>query len=108
MAIQPIDLQTLFARINQVGKEVAEQRGSAEATQAVEGRELVQETDQKNHSVNETKQLDEGPANVREDEEQHGSGGGRGNRKRESTQEDESDPEVFSDPDLGKNVDISG
>lgn len=108
MAIQPIDLQTLFARINQVGKEVAEQRGSTEAAQAVEGRELVQKTDQKDHSVNETKDLEEGPAQVREDEEQPGSGGRKGKRNKESAQEDEADPEVFRDPDLGKNVDISG
>lgn len=109
MPIQPIDLQTLFVKMNQVGKELAAAKQAAVVNQAVQGQELVQDQKHKDHSVSKTQEAASNPSKVREDEEKQNA---HEEEHKESTGKDQEDSSkkrpVYEDPDLGSNIDISG
>ncbi len=105
MAIQPIDLQVLFSRLNQIGREQAALRDAQAQAQAVAGSEIAERSEQQDHRVSELRTDQEGPEVVDEDGEGGGSGGGE---EHASGEEERSDQEVFRDPDLGRHVDLSG
>jgi len=109
MSIKPIDLQTLFMHMNQVGKEQAQQREGVLLQQATMGSELAQESEHADSSVNETQATSEGPEEVHEDEEK-ADGRRRRRRKREKGSDEEGphDSKYYKDPDLGNNIDITG
>lgn len=106
MPIQPIDMQTLFMRLNQIGKEQAILREAAHLAQAQTAGELVRESETQAHSVNQTRELEEGLEGVNEEEQggeqRHAPEHERG-RKKPGTER-----EIFRDPDLGSNIDIVG
>lgn len=109
MSIRPIDLQTLFMHMNQVGKEQAQHREGVLLQQATMGSELVQESEHADSSVNQTQATSEGPEEVHEDEER--SGGRRRRRKKrqgESAEDPHNESKYYKDPDLGNNIDITG
>ena len=108
MSIKPIDLQTLFMHMNQVGKEQALQRGGLLMQQTVAGSELVQETEHRDNSVNETKSLSDGPEEIHEDAEQASGQRRRGKKEGGKEQKEGESSNYFSDPALGKNIDITG
>jgi hypothetical protein len=108
VSIQPIDLQTLFMRLNQVGKEQAAQKEAAHVAQEAQGSEIAKRSQDQSHSVNETKDLEEGLEGVK-DGEQGGEETEEGSE--EQSQKDEADKakrKVFQDPALGTKIDISG
>ena len=108
MAIKPIDLQTLFMHMNQVGKEQAQQKEGLHLQQVIMGSELVRETEQKDKSVNQAHALSDGPEAIHEDQESQG--GGKKRRKKEEEKESGQDQSrnYYRDPDLGNNIDITG
>ena len=107
MAIQPIDLQTLLMRLGQVGKEEAAMRQAAAQSQSVTGSEIARRSAEQQRQVTETETLQDGAEQVHDDDAGEGSTGGEKRGAEESEGESEDD-EVFRDPDLGQNVDISG
>jgi hypothetical protein len=104
MAIQPIDVQVLFSRLSQIGKEQAVTKDAILQSQAAAGNEIVEKTRQQERSVRETVNIEEGPDKTHDDGESNNKR--QGNSKKEK--QDEGEREVFRDPDLGKQVDISG
>ena len=108
MPILPIDLQTLFVQMSNVGREQAVEREVPPQLQAAQASEIVRETNLQDRSVNETRDAGEGAEKVKEDEqrrrEQQGRGGSRERRKPEPKQEGE----VFRDPALGTHIDLVG
>lgn len=104
MSVQPIDLQVLFARLNQISRDQAVQRDMAVQSQAVTADEIVEKSDERDHSVNEASTEEEGPESLgdRQDGGQQQHNESRGDH----TQAEQTS--YFSDPDLGQNVDISG
>ena len=107
MPIQPIDMQTLFMRLSQIGKEQAVQKEAAHLAQTLHGSELVRESEQQAHSVNLTRELEDGPDAIKE-EEQRGGEQREAEEKERRASDDEDDADVFRDPDLGTNIDITG
>lgn len=107
MSIQPIDLQTLFMRLSQVGKEQAAMREAAHVAQEVQGSEIAKRSEELARTVSETRELEEGPDAVKDDEKKgsHGSGGEKGETSEGKEQEKKN---VFHDPDLGNKIDLSG
>ena len=108
VSIQPIDLQTLFMRLNQVGKEQAVQKEAAHVAQEAQGSEIAKRSEAQAHSVNETKELEDGLEAVKDDE-QKGAGAEGGSE--EQTEKEELKVEkrkFFQDPELGTKIDISG
>lgn len=111
MAIQPIDLQTLFTQVDKVGKREAVQKEGVQLQQSLQNVQIQKRTEERSHSVNETRDTGQGAERVKDresrkwtgqegkdDEEKDGSG---------SSGEDENSP-VIRDPDLGRNIDVSG
>lgn len=114
MPIQPIDMQTLFAKINQVGKEQAALKSISAQHQSLQNSEIIKQADQKMHTVTETEDLEDGAAKTDED--------GHNTREKEQVEEQEKEEEklkdsreaetkkkeVVKDPDLGHHIDLSG
>jgi hypothetical protein len=110
MPIQPIDLQTLFAHINQVGKEQASLKEGLLAQQAAQANELIKEKKHQDESVNKTVKADEDNQKIQYDQEKASSGKPGSDHEKENEKPDNKQKKmsVFTDPDLGKNIDISG
>ena len=69
MPLLPIDLQTMFAHMNQVGREQAVQRQISPEAQALQAQNIVKRTEERDNSVNETNEVSEGVEQVKEEEE---------------------------------------
>ncbi|MCL2704967.1 MAG: hypothetical protein FWE72_02025 [Spirochaetaceae bacterium] len=106
MSIQPIDLQTLFLKMTQVGKDQAVEKDSIMLQQTLQGHEIAKRNQHSDNSVNKANNSDAGPEKTKEDKEQGGNHDQK-KRKKEKNKTFE-DKEILSDPDLGKNIDISG
>lgn len=105
MAIQPIDLQTLFVRLSQVGREQSAIRDAIAQNQVVTGNEIAEKSQETANAVNQSDAVSEGPEKADED----GAGGEHGERnQRRRSEENAAEEEVFRDPDLGQNVDLTG
>jgi len=109
MPLQPIDLQTLFAHLNQVGKQQATLKEGAVLQQVIKGNELAKEARQKDETVNQMQEEQEESAKVREKQSEQGGASFQGERERKRGEEkEEKKKNFFEDPALGKNIDISG
>ncbi len=105
MSVQPIDLQVLISHMPDVGKDQAIQKDAIQLAQIAQGNQLVQKTEQQSHSVNESKETDE----VQQVKDRTGGGKkSRSGQGRKGKSRKGEPKEVFSDPQIGKNVDISG
>ncbi|MGI9256837.1 MAG: hypothetical protein ACR2PY_07880 [Salinispira sp.] len=112
MSLKPIDLQNLFVRLNQVGREQAAREEAPLHAQQVAAEEIAQKTRQSGEKVNAAAEPGPGPEKVHDDEEesrnyqeaeQHGKDP---KAEPEEGQEKQNDP--FKDPDLGNTIDING
>jgi hypothetical protein len=115
MPLQPIDLQTLFTQLDKVGKDLSVHKEGVQIQASVQGAEIQKKTDIRAHSVNEAQDAGEGPERLKDRT-------GRRQRDRQfsardkNAPADESDrrsaesvePGIISDPDLGRNLDVSG
>ncbi len=107
MSLQPIDLQNLFLRLSQIGQDQAAERNAIIQGQEVVGREIAQRSRDRQNSVGEPERLEQGPEPVNEGESgAEGESGEQGREEREAEGPDHEN--VFRDPDLGQNIDISG
>ncbi len=107
MPLLPIDLQTLFTQLNQVGKEQSTQKDSVLHAQAAQGSQIVKQTGQRDTRVNETQSQEQGAEQVRQ------KGRREGQRKRKSPEREKGKPpeekkDVFRDPALGSHIDVTG
>ena len=107
MAIQPIDLQTLLVRLGEVGKAESAQRAAAVQSQAVAGSEIAQRSEVESRTVTQAHILEEGPETVG-DEEQGSPEEKSEEKKREASAGYSPEEDIFRDPDLGQNVDVTG
>ena len=108
MPIQPIDLQTLFAHINQVGKDQAVLKEGLAAQQEAHAKELIKETIHQDESINKSTKTDEENQKIN-DEDKTGNQNKKGaGKQKEKAPEEKKKINIFTDPDLGKNIDISG
>jgi len=108
MPLLPIDLQTIFAQMNEVGRGEAVQRQVAPEAQALQASQIVKQTEERDNSVNESQQISEGPEEVKE-EEQRGERrrGAERERRQKKSDEKKAEPEIFKDPDLGHHIDVT-
>ena len=106
MPIQPIDLQVLFSRINQIGKEQAMQRDLAGIHQSMQGGEFVKKNQELDNSVVQSHDVGDGVEETDEDGEN--SSEQPGEQKRREKQEEKSSADFVEDPDVGHHIDISG
>jgi hypothetical protein len=106
MPLLPIDLQTLFTQLTHVGKEQAAQKDASPHAQSLQGAQLVQKTEQRDAAVNETRPQEQGPENVKRRTRRDGRHREKPPGERPPAQQQT--PEIFVDPALGRNVDLTG
>ena len=112
MAIQPIDLQTLFTQIDKVAKTQSAQRENLAMHQTIQGVEIQRKTEEHIQSVNEAQNTgDDGTDKIKDRPSSKGEKeSGEGKKKKTpkgASKQDEAQGPVISDPRLGKNIDIS-
>ncbi|QQO08237.1 hypothetical protein [Breznakiella homolactica] len=110
MAIQPIDLQALFSQLDKVGKTQAEQKEGTQIQQALQGAQIQKKTEERIKSVNETQDTGDGTERIKDRDPKKNADEESEEKKKdpESSGPEESRLQVVRDPDLGKNIDVSG
>jgi hypothetical protein len=109
MPVTPLDLQTLFSHINQVGKEQAAQKEGTAIQQSMQAHSIVKQTQVKDKTVNEAKEPDTGPAKVKDENKGRQNPAKQGEEKKEDEKKGgDAKREVVKDPALGIHIDISG
>ena len=111
MAIQPIDLQTIFSQLDKVAKTQLAQREGLAIQQAVQGVQIQRKADEQAKTVHEVQNTgDDGTEKVNDQGRkghEDGSGKNKNVRQNASGWQKKGSSSVFRDPGLGKNVDIS-
>jgi len=111
MAIQPIDLQTLYSQLGTVSKTVVHQQQGAQLQNAIQQEELSKQLLEKRKAVEAASAEEGGPIAVK-DRKENASADGEQKRKKEHTEEqaqgEEKKVEVITDPRLGRHIDVSG
>jgi len=108
MAIQPIDLQTLFTQMDKVAKIQSDQREGAALHQSIQGAQLQRRTEENIKAVNEAQNMGEDGAEKVKDRGAQAHDGSKGKKKEEEKpQQEEVKAAVIHDPSLGRNIDIS-
>jgi hypothetical protein len=112
VAIQPIDLQTLYSQLEKIGKTQIQQQAAAQAARDSEIQANRNDAEQKMKTVQQTDAGDEKVGMVHERDGSSGSKSspeGSGGKKTEKNEEiAEPEKEIIRDPALGSHIDISG
>ncbi len=114
MAIQPIDLQTLYAQLDKIAKTQVHQQVAAQAAQEAQMVANKAQSEHKLKRVQETEAGSEitGMVHEREGSEPQHQGGTSAGEHREGEEKNGSITEplkqFIKDPALGNNIDISG
>jgi hypothetical protein len=105
MSITPLDLQTIFLRLNEVSKAQSHDQHASALQQNLEAKKLVEKELQNNSSVNQL-QEDKEASKV---EERHDNKQ-KEEKRQTGSKENKEDPklEVVKDPEMGNHIDISG
>ncbi|GAB6391454.1 MAG: hypothetical protein MdMp014T_0827 [Treponematales bacterium] len=109
MAVQPIDLQTLFTQVDKVGKDQSAQREGAQIQASLQEIETQRKIEEQVRSVNEARDAGDGAESVHNNGGNNSPGeGGSPNGKEKTEQEEQQERYTIRDPALGKNIDFSG
>jgi hypothetical protein len=116
MPLLPIDLQTMFSQMTQIGREQAVQKEVPPQYQAVQAEQIARKAEHDDKAVNQTREPSEGPEKVKEEgPRRRRRRGGPQERGRAGSGQTPADPgqapdrhQVFEDPALGHNVDLVG
>jgi hypothetical protein len=111
MAIQPIDLQTLFTQLDKVAKNQTAQKEGLHIQQALQGDQIQKKTDERIQSVNESQDTGEGAEIIRDRnsrKKREKEGQDREGTGKSPLEETRDAPGIFRDPELGRNIDLSG
>jgi len=109
MPLLPIDLQTMFNQMGQVGREAAVQREVSTQYQFLQGNEIVRKTEQDDRAVGQARELGDGLEKVKDQRQrQRRRQAERKTGERASEREQEPEEGLFDDPDLGHHVDLVG
>jgi hypothetical protein len=111
MPIKPIDLQTLFSQLEQVGRERAAGKDGNVGLlqQSMQGLAQLKKREEEAKAVRKPEASENGAPGV-DDREGGGQEGRPGARRDKDGDEaaEAPEPNVITDPDLGSRVDISG
>jgi hypothetical protein len=112
VAIQPIDLQTLFTQIDKVGKDQAAHREGAQLQASLQTARVERLEVERDHLVNEAQDTGQGGAERIKERQGRRQGGKEfltGNKpEAAAAEEDEENPHIIRDPCLGRHIDVSG
>jgi len=106
MAIAPIDLQTLFAQVDKVGKTQAASKEGQTLHQAIQGVQLQRKIEEQILQVSEAQNTGEGAEKIN-DHGQRQNEGRHNEKNKKDEKEEEPQSSIFRDPALGNKIDIS-
>jgi hypothetical protein len=108
MAIQPIDLQTLFTQLDKVAKTQSSQREGAAMHEAIQGAQLQRRTDDQIKAVNQAQNMGEdGAEKVKDRGPQAHDRKDKKKQEEEKPKQEDAKAAVIHDLSLGRNIDIS-
>ncbi|OHD13004.1 MAG: hypothetical protein A2Z96_01185 [Spirochaetes bacterium GWB1_48_6] len=107
MPIKPIDLQTLFVQLGQVGKQQAAEKDGALLHVHLHNTQVKRIADEAAKAIQRPKD-DQTATESISDESGSGMPSNAGEKKREEDKSSKKDVETIRDPALGGNIDISG
>lgn len=107
MPIKPIDLQTLFVQLGQVGKQKAAEKDGALLHVHLHDTQVKRIADEEAKAIQRHKD-DQTAAESIDDEPGSGMPNQTGEKKRDEEKAKENDVETIRDPNLGGNIDITG
>lgn len=105
--MQPLDLQVMFTQIDSVGKSQAVQKESLVIQQSLQNLKKQERTEADIQAVNESQDVGEGAGTINDHNSRKFSGKD-GERRRDKEREEGAATPKLWDPQLGKNIDISG
>jgi hypothetical protein len=110
MAIQPIDLQTLYGQLDKVGKTQVQQQAAAQAAREAEMKANREKAARNLDTVQTPEAGDEKAGRVHERNESSGGQGEPtgGEPAKKDVKGEEAEKEILKDPALGHHIDISG
>uniref|UniRef100_A0A7C3EGC8 Uncharacterized protein n=1 Tax=Gracilinema caldarium TaxID=215591 RepID=A0A7C3EGC8_9SPIR len=109
MAIQPIDLQTLFTQMDKVAKQKSAEKEGLVLQQSLQGALNLKKTEEKVRSVNETKEPEDGAERIKDKNARKQGQEELAEKKDEKKEaDDEKKMDIIKDPNLGKHIDVSG
>ncbi len=109
MPIKPIDLQTLFSQLNQVGRQQSAEKDGASLHAGLHGNLIVRMEDEASKTVHRPKDDQTAAKSVNNKNQGSGSSAsGQGSKDGNKDEQGSSTAEIISDPDLGSHIDISG
>jgi hypothetical protein len=108
MALQPIDLQTMFTQIDKVGKAQMEQKEGVALHQSLQNIQTQKKTEERVQSVEETKHPGEGAESINDRNARKRDQQAGGKKGHDKSGADTQALFVVKDPSLGKNIDMSG
>ncbi|MDR2792170.1 MAG: hypothetical protein LBB61_00690 [Treponema sp.] len=106
MAIQPLDLQVMFNQLDSIGKSQTVQKEGMVIQQALQNIRIQEKTEANIQAVHESHNIGEGAEAVSDRGSQRFAG--KDGERRHDKKHEEGDVPTLWDPQLGKNVDISG
>ena len=114
MAIQPIDLQTVYAQMDKLVQTVSHMQNGEKLTQAMQQERIVRENAEKAASVQKTQPNDSDIRLSKDDRRKHGNGQGENFSNKESKQTEEENlknektSSIIQESYLGNHIDITG
>ena len=111
MAIQPIDLQTLFTQMDKINRSQTHAKEMLQMQASMQQLDSQKKAEEHVQSVNEAQDMGFGTAQIK-DENSHPHSHEHDTGNNEEEEEGEKEKEVkngfFRDPALGRNIDLSG
>lgn len=114
MAIQPIDLQTLFTQIDKVAKNQAMMRDGQQVQNTLQQAEIQRKLQENVQSVNQSQNMGDESGKIK-DEDKRGGAFAKGGKHEEEPEAEEDEAaaaaakdKLIRDPALGRNIDLSG
>ncbi len=106
MSITPLDLQTLFVRLNEVGKEQNHLKEAVASQQAAGAKQIKDNEIKQDNSVNRTEEGKD--AQKLKDEERKEQQKHDDLEKEKENETASPKKNVYNDPEMGSHIDISG
>ena len=111
MAIQPIDLQTLYSQLGTVSKTVAHQQQGVQLQNAIQQDEHGKRLQEQHRAVEAASAKEDGPGAVKNNKGGSSADEEKKDKKKKDGRDEEPVEKVFEvlkDPRLGQHIDISG
>ncbi len=109
MALQPIDLSTVYSQMDKVAKYNASQAQNTQIVSELSQERFSQENLQKAHTVSEAAKNEADSPKIKNDAHGSSQNAPYGNSRRKSQKEEENSKKVvqITDPRLGQHIDIT-